>query len=88
MNPLFRKEFRNILRCKCGWLIQETSEASKESTASPKAQTQTTNDENQGTISQESCVLTRGDNEGTELKEENHGEFTEEIVMLSNDLQN
>ena len=73
MNPLFRREFRNILRCKYGWLIQETSrQASKESTASRKAQTETTNDDNQGTISQESCALTRGDecqdNEGTELK--------------------
>ena len=73
MNPLFRREFRNILRCKYGWLIQETSrQASKESTASRKAQTETTNYANQGSISQESCVLTRGDecqdNEGTELK--------------------
>ena len=72
MNPLFRKEFRNILRCKCGRLIQGTSQAPKESTASRKAQTETTNDDNQGTISQESCVLTRGDesqdNDGTELK--------------------
>ena len=73
MNPLFRREFRNILRCRCDRLLQETSQASKESIASRKAQTETTNDDNQGTISQpESCVLTRGDkcpdNEGTELK--------------------
>ena len=73
MNPLFRKEFRNILRCRCGQLPQETSQASKEGTVSPKAQTETINDANEGTISQElSCVLTRDDdcqdNEGTELK--------------------
>ena len=72
MNPLFRKEFRNILRCRFGQLPQETSQASKEGTVSLKAQTETTND-NEGTISRElSCVLTRDDdcqdNEGTELK--------------------
>ena len=70
MNPIFKKEFRRILRCEYGYLVQDIPQASNErpNTFSSRRKVGTANNDNQIIITQESTV-SRGrddDSQGNE----------------------